>query len=103
MRCGHSVEEASPGGGAVTELISMPLDAGEAVLIEVEPNADRSREGVVKAGRLADALPQAAGTLEAALEPVVAAARSALAKLREAGPDVVSVEFGVRLGGELGR
>lgn len=56
---------------------------------------------VVKAGR-AERMAEAVQTLEAALESVLPAAQSILAKLRQAGPHEIAVEFGVNLTVEAG-
>jgi hypothetical protein len=59
-------------------------------------------EGPVKAGRVGDTVRELPGTLEEALEPVTQAARAALAQLRKARPDEITVEFGVDLAFEAG-
>lgn len=84
----------------MTELISVPLAGGGSIIVEAGSAVDPA--GVVKAGRLADGLQQAVHTLDSTLEPVASAAKSALDKLRAAQPDGVTLEFGVRLSGELG-
>lgn len=87
----------------MSELIAVPLGGGGTVIVESGNPPDG--RGVVKAGRgvpTAEAAVRAAQTLETALEPVTAAARATLAKLREAGPDEVTVEFGLKLTAEVG-
>lgn len=87
----------------MSELMAVPLDGGGAFVVESDELAGSG--GVVKAGRggaSAEVAVRAAQTLEAALEPVTAAARATLAKLREANPDQVAVEFGLRLTAEVG-
>jgi hypothetical protein len=86
----------------MSELIAVPLGGGGTVIVE---SGDAPDGGVVKAGRgapAAEAAVRAAQTLETALEPVTAAARATLAKLREAGPDAITVEFGLKLTAEVG-
>lgn len=87
----------------MSELMAVPLNGGGAVV--VESNDPAGSGGVVKAGRdgaSSEVAVRAAQTLEVALEPVTAAARATLAKLREANPDQVVVEFGLRLTAEVG-
>ncbi|WP_369265254.1 CU044_2847 family protein [Streptomyces sp. R35] len=74
-------------------LMRIPLEGGGCVLVE----APTAVEGPVKAGRIGDAIHEATGTLQQALEPVTEAARAALDRLRKARPDDVTVEFGVDL------
>jgi Trypsin-co-occurring domain 1 len=87
----------------MSELMAVPLDGGGAVVVESDDLAGSA--GVVKAGRggaPGEVAVRAAQTLEVALEPVTAAARATLAKLREANPDRVALEFGLRLTAEVG-
>jgi hypothetical protein len=91
-------------GEIMSELMAVPLDGGGTVVVEVgDPS---SQGGVVKAGRAAapsaGVALRATQTLESALEPVAAAARVTLTKLRETGPDEVIVEFGLKLTAEVG-
>ena len=84
------------------ELMVIPLDAGGSFVVQMDEDV---QSGVVKAGRglRPDAeLERAAVSLESALEPIAAAARVTLAKLREANPDEVVVEFGLKLTAEVG-
>jgi Trypsin-co-occurring domain 1 len=88
----------------MSELMAVPLDGGGTVLVEFGDTP--SQGAVVKAGRgaapPAGVAIRAAQTLESALDPVTAAARATLTKLREAGPDEVIVEFGLKLTAEMG-
>jgi Trypsin-co-occurring domain 1 len=70
------------------------LDSGGWLLAE---SADDSAAGPVKAGRAADAVQELSGNLRTALAPITQASRDVLAELRDAGPDEVKVEFGVKL------
>ncbi|UUY52788.1 hypothetical protein NRK68_36650 (plasmid) [Streptomyces yangpuensis] len=79
-------------------LARIPLDGGGFVLIE----APAAPDGPVKAGRVSDAIRDLPGSLEDALEPVTQAAHVALEQLRKAGPDEITVEFGVDLAVEAG-
>lgn len=78
-------------------MIEVPLDDGEHIFVEVDDDA-----GVVKAGRPGEVAAKAAQSLESALESVAPTARAVLAKVREAGPQQVTVEFGVKLSAEAG-
>jgi NTP-dependent ternary system trypsin peptidase co-occuring protein len=53
--------------------------------------------GPVKAGRVADAFQEMPGNLRSVLGSVAQASREVLAELRDAGPDEVKIEFGVKL------
>ena len=82
----------------MTSLVAVPLDEGGVVVVEMEQPPD----GVVKTGRAGEIVGQAAQSLEAALDTVTPAARSALAKLRDTGPQGITLEFGLRLTAEAG-
>ena len=85
-------------GLVMSSLIEVPFDDGGYVVVEM----DDSAVGVVKAGRTAEVAGRAAQTLDSALESVAPTARAVLAKVREARPQEVTVEFGVKMGGETG-
>ncbi|WP_053729745.1 CU044_2847 family protein [Streptomyces sp. WM6378] len=86
----------------MTELVRIPLDNGEFMVAEVD-QGDIPEEAVVLAspepGR---SMAQATHTLQASLRSL----RPALAGLAQAldalAPETVSIEFGVKLGGETG-
>ncbi|MFF2615796.1 CU044_2847 family protein [Kitasatospora sp. NPDC058046] len=80
------------------QLVRVPLDGGGSVLVEAEETV----AGPVKAGRVGDAVRELPESLGAALEPVTGLARTVLARLREAGPAEVEVEFGVDLSAAAG-
>lgn len=82
----------------VAELVAVPLEDGGVIVVEM----DHAPAGVVKAGRPGQVVGKAAQTLEAALESVTPAARSVLATLRQAGPQGITVEFGLTLTAEAG-
>ncbi|MGP8303610.1 CU044_2847 family protein [Streptomyces inhibens] len=79
-------------------LARIPLGDGGCILVE----APTALEGPVKAGRVSDAIRDLPGSLQGALEPVTAAARATLNQLRKAGPDEITVEFGIDLAVEAG-
>ncbi|GAA3374043.1 CU044_2847 family protein [Streptomyces racemochromogenes] len=77
----------------MTRLARIPLAEGGSILVE----APGAVEGPVKAGRLGDAIQQLPENLQSALDSVTEAAGAVLDQLRKAGPDGVTVEFGVDL------
>ncbi|MGW7045142.1 CU044_2847 family protein [Streptomyces avermitilis] len=78
----------------MTHLARIPLANGGSILVEAPATGT---EGPVKAGRLGDAIQELPGNLQAALTSVTEAASATLDQLRKAGPDGVTVEFGVDL------
>jgi Trypsin-co-occurring domain 1 len=76
-------------------LVRVELEDGGWLVAEAADVDDDA--GPVKAGWVADAMQDVPGNLRAVLVPVTRASRELLAQLREAGPDEVKVEFGVRL------
>lgn len=89
----------------MTELIAVPLDGGGILVVEAAEGhrpPEQIGGGVVKAGRPGDLIRQTTQSLEAALEPVTVAAKSVMSRLREAGPDQVTVEFGLLFTAEVG-
>ncbi|GIF05024.1 CU044_2847 family protein [Actinoplanes siamensis] len=76
----------------MTGLVHVPLDGGGYLLLE---SADAGVSGRIKAGRAADAVVEMRDSLRSQLRPVVQASREMLQELRGAGPDEVTVEFGV--------
>ncbi|MCC2276015.1 hypothetical protein LKL35_11385 [Streptomyces sp. ET3-23] len=79
-------------------LARIALEGGGSVLVETVA----AGEGPVKAGRVGEAVRELPGSLESALVPVTDAARATLRQLRKAGPDEITVEFGVDLAVEAG-
>ncbi|MBO1414179.1 hypothetical protein J0670_06145 [Streptomyces sp. FH025] len=79
-------------------LARIPLEGGGCFLVEVLGAA----EGPVKAGRVTDAIHDLPRSLQGALEPVTDAARAILDQLRRAGPDGITIEFGIDLAVEAG-
>ncbi|MFJ6779810.1 CU044_2847 family protein [Streptomyces yangpuensis] len=82
----------------MTTLARIPLTDGGALLVE----APAASAGPVKAGRIGDAIHDLPVTLQEALHPITEAAQAALDQLRKAGPDAITVEFGVDLAVEAG-
>ena len=86
----------------MTELVRVPLDTGEVLVAEVE-RADIVTDDVVLASPTpGKAMTQLSTTLEAGLQSLAPALSRVVSFLKEAAPDTVSVEFGMKLGGETG-
>lgn len=84
----------------MAKLTRFPLDDGEAVLVEIEPDGP----DIEPAGRGRDLIESATTSFGAALRPVRQAAVSALEQFREMDgrPDEIEIEFGVRLNAQAG-
>lgn len=82
----------------MAELVAVPLDNGGVVVVEM----DHAQAGVVKAGRAGQIVGTTAQSLEAALDSVIPAAQSILAKLRQARSHEITVEVGLMLTAEAG-
>lgn len=82
----------------MTELVAVPLERGGVVVVEM----DHVPAGLVKVRRSGQVVAEAVQTLEAALDSVTPLAESILARLRQARPEEVTVEFGVTLTAEVG-
>ncbi|MCX5205078.1 CU044_2847 family protein [Streptomyces sp. NBC_00237] len=76
----------------------MTLDDGTSILFEAPDTA----EGPVKAGRTGDVIREIPLKVQESLRPVAELARAALDQLRQAGPDEVTIEFGVDMAAEAG-
>lgn len=79
-------------------LARIALEGGGSILVESTVGFD----GPVKAGRVGETIRDLPVSLQAALEPVAAAARTMAKQLRSAGPAEVEVEFGVDLAVQAG-
>ncbi|MFH0517649.1 CU044_2847 family protein [Streptomyces sp. M41] len=84
-------------------VVLVPLEGGGSILFQVDPaDVPADPHGPVKAGRVADAVRELPQTLQTAMGPVTDMARAVLEQLRRAGPDAVTVEFGVNLAAQAG-
>jgi hypothetical protein len=85
----------------VKRLISFPLESGGTVQVEVE---EETGLPVTRGLHPADVVETVANSFEAALEPIKPAAIAVASVFRNItdAPDVVEVEFGVKLGGQAG-
>lgn len=83
----------------MTELMRIPLENQEFVLVEVEPVP-----GLERAGRPADMLREASQTLEKAIGQVRDAAAAAVAQFAEMPrrPDEMELKFGLKLDAQAG-
>ncbi|MFE5521444.1 CU044_2847 family protein [Streptomyces virginiae] len=82
----------------MTQLVRIPLSDGGFVLVE----ATAAPQGPVKAGRLGDTIQELPGSLQQALGSIAEAAHDMLGQLRKAGPDGITVEFGIDLAVQAG-
>ncbi|MEU9880356.1 CU044_2847 family protein [Streptomyces phaeochromogenes] len=76
----------------------MTLEDGASILFEASDPA----EGPVKAGRAGDTIRELPRKVQESLRPVTELAQAVLEQLREAGPDEVTIEFGVDMAAEAG-
>ncbi|MFD3540882.1 CU044_2847 family protein [Streptomyces sp. NPDC058662] len=83
----------------MTHLARISLEGGGSVLVE---SPATTADGPVKAGRVGDVIQQLPNNLQDAMGSVADASRTVLDQLRKAGPDAISVEFGVNLAVEAG-
>lgn len=82
-------------------LVEFPLEDGSTAIVEVdEPETDGVRR-VARAGEIAE---KAGQTFETALEKIRPAASAIVAKLRDlsVAPDLIGVEFGIKLSAKAG-
>ena len=86
----------------MTDLLEVPLDTGASVLVEVGPSEVPRGDGLVLASNIPGVVGRAAVSLEDALDRLEPVVKALAARLTSAGPDEMSVEFGIKLGGETG-
>jgi hypothetical protein len=82
----------------MTRLVRFPLEDGGSIVVEV----DEAVAGPVRAAKPGEVIATAGETFEravAGLRPVV---EVILRQLRDLGPETVTVELGVKFGGEAG-
>ncbi|GGN29919.1 hypothetical protein GCM10011578_066630 [Streptomyces fuscichromogenes] len=82
-------------------LARLELDSGGSILLEAS-DALEGADGPVKAGRSADRIRELHSTVQGTLAPVRELAAAVVQQLRQAGPDEVTIEFGVDLAAEAG-
>jgi len=81
---------------SMAQLVDFKLEEGGSILVEVE---EQTREPVTRRGRPAEAVTQAAESLEQVLGRLGPAMKGIVSELRAAadGPEEVEIEFGVKL------
>ena len=82
------------------QLVAVPLDDGPAVLVEVDASADE----IVRSARPGEVAAALDETFQAALARLQPMTQAIVGKLREIAerPDVISVEFGIKLSADAG-
>jgi Trypsin-co-occurring domain 1 len=86
----------------MTELIRVPLGDGEYLVAEVDKLDIPGDEVVLAAPEPGRAAAQLTGKLEAGLRAIRPAVAELVEALKGSGPETISVEFGVKIGGETG-
>jgi Trypsin-co-occurring domain 1 len=89
------------GGTLVAELVRYPLADGQSILVEVD---DYPRTAVRRSITVGDRIVDAGETLESVLGRMTPLIGTIVESVRRAGesPDVIEVEFGVKLSAEAG-
>lgn len=82
-------------------LVKYPLENGQFILVEVD---EPEEVGTVRVGRVGDKIEEAKETLEQALSNLEPVAKAVINKIRGLvdAPDEISVEFGLKLSGNVG-
>jgi hypothetical protein len=85
----------------VAQLLALPLREGGSVVVDVD---EAGRGAVTRGGGRSKLVTEAGETFEDALDRVLPAFRSLIAKLRAAAedPDEVRIDFGLSLNAEVG-
>jgi hypothetical protein len=89
-------------GGAVTELVRVPLENGEFIVAEVDKLDIPSSDVILAASQPGKALAQVQTKLDVALRRIRPALTELAEALKDSRPDSFCVEFGVKIGGETG-
>lgn len=89
-------------GGGVADLIRVPLENGECIIAEVDQRDIPSSEIVLAAAQPGKALAEMSGKLETGLRTIRPAVTELVEALKGSGPETISVEFGIKIGGETG-
>jgi len=84
----------------MTQVVTMPLDDGSTVLVEVSDN----EAGIERVGRTGNIVRDTTETLQQALARVRPAAAAVLQNVREMAepPDKITLKFGIKLTAEAG-
>jgi hypothetical protein len=86
----------------VPELIRVPLENGELIIAEVDRFDIPGEEVVLAAPEAGKAIAQMPEKFEAGLRAIRPAVGELVEALKSSGPETISVEFGVKIGGETG-
>jgi Trypsin-co-occurring domain 1 len=86
----------------MTELIRVPLEGGKFIIAEADKFDIPGEEVVLAAPEAGKAIAQIPNKLEAGLRAIRPAVGELMEALKGAGPETISVEFGVKIGGETG-
>jgi hypothetical protein len=87
-------------GVPMNPLVAVPLEEGEAILVEVDDTGD----GIVRAARPGEVVATLNESFEAALARLQPLAQAIVSRFRDLAerPDEVGVEFGVKLSADAG-
>lgn len=86
----------------MAELLEVPLQSHDILLVEVEAEQLRSGDGLVLASNVEGVVGRAAVTLEEAFDHLTPVLTVVAERLRKVTPHAMTVEFGIKLGGETG-
>lgn len=86
----------------MTELLEVPLQGGDTLLVEVEAGQLPHDEGLILASNAQGVVGRAAVTLEEAFDHLAPTLTAITERLRKVTPHGMTVEFGIKLGGETG-
>jgi hypothetical protein len=86
----------------VAELIRVPLENGGWIIAEVDKLDIPGDEVVLAAAGPGKAVAELPGKLEAGLRAIRPVVAELVEALKGSGPETISVEFGVKIGGEAG-
>jgi hypothetical protein len=84
------------------ELIRVPLESGEFIIAEADKFDIPGEEVVLAAPEAGKVIAQMPNKLEDGLRAIRPAVGELMEALKGAGPETISVEFGVKIGGETG-
>jgi hypothetical protein len=86
----------------MTVLIRVPLESGEYIIAEVDELDISGEEVVLAAPEPGKVIAQIPNKLEVGLRAIRPAVAELVDALKGSGPETISVEFGVKIGGETG-
>jgi hypothetical protein len=86
----------------MSELIRVPLENGEFIVAEADKFDIPGEEVVLAAPEAGKAIAQLPNKLETGLRAIRPAVGELVEALKGSGPENISVEFGIKIGGETG-